>query len=55
MTDKKHQDILLSQIKSDNDRKTLRDLFACVNSRNNDTNSKAKEITSGLNSIRTIL
>jgi hypothetical protein len=43
MTDKKHQDILLSQIKSDNDRKTLRDLFACVNSRNNDINSKAKE------------
>jgi len=43
LTDKKQQELLMVQIKSDNDRKTLRDLFACINSRNNDANSKAKE------------
>ena len=43
LTDRKHQDLILSLIKSDDDRKTLQDLFACINSRNNDNNSKAKE------------
>ena len=43
MADRKHQDLIMSLIKSDDDRKTLRDLFACINSRNTDTNSKAKE------------
>jgi len=43
MTDRKHQDLLMSLVKSDDDRNTLRDLFACINSRNNDTNSKSKE------------
>ena len=43
MTDKKHQDILLGHIKSDDDRKTLRNLFDCINSRNTDANSKSKE------------
>jgi hypothetical protein len=43
LQDKKHQDLLMSLIKSDDDRATLRDLFACVNSHNNDANSKSKE------------
>jgi hypothetical protein len=43
LQDKKHQDLLMSLIKSDDDRATLRDLFACVNSHNTDANSKSKE------------
>lgn len=43
MADRKHQDLIMSLIKSDDDRKTLHDLFACINSRTTDNNSKAKE------------
>jgi hypothetical protein len=43
MTDRKHQDLLLASVTNDANRKTLADLFLCVNARNNDTTSKAKE------------
>jgi len=43
MTDKKHQDLLLASVTNDANRKTLADLFLCVNARNNDTTSKDKE------------
>jgi hypothetical protein len=45
LQDVKHQDLLMSLIKSDNDRATLRDVFACVNSQKIDGNSKSKEQT----------
>lgn len=43
LIDKKNQDLLLANITNDANRKTLTDLFLCVNARNNDAKSKAKE------------
>jgi hypothetical protein len=43
LVDKKHQDLLLASVTNDANRKTLADLFLCVNARNNDTTSKSKE------------
>jgi hypothetical protein len=43
LQDVKYQDSLMSLIKSDDDRATLQDVFACVNSQKVDGNSKSKE------------
>jgi hypothetical protein len=43
LVDKKNQDLLLSHITNDTNRKVLSDLFLCVNSKNNDNTSRAKE------------